>query len=57
MKNGKKPAVRRCKLIQARRMNPADWLVTKDTPTEKHLVHRHFDRVRKVIVKGGDSDG
>lgn len=51
MKNGKKPTVRQKKLIQALRMNPADWLVTKDTPTEMHLVHRHFDRERKVIVK------
>lgn len=30
-----------------------DWLVVKDTPREMHLVHRHFDKTKKIIPKGG----
>ena len=52
MKHGKRPTVAQSKLIQRRHMNPEDWFVVKDTPTEMHLVHRHFDYVRKVIKKG-----
>ena len=52
MKHGKRPTVAQSKLMQRRHLNPADWFVVKDTPTEMHIVHRHFDNVRKVIVKG-----
>lgn len=51
MKHGKKPTVRQCKLIQSKRLNPADWLIVKDTPEEMVIVHRHSDTVTKTIPK------
>ena len=56
MKHGKQPTVVQSKLMQRRHLKPADWFVGKDTPTEMHIVHRHFDNVRKAIVKGAVID-
>lgn len=53
MKNGKKPTVAQCKFIKSKKLNPADWLVTKDTPAHMELVHRYSDQTRKIIPKGG----
>lgn len=53
MKNGKKPTVKQKKLMQQYRLNSADWLVVKDTPTEMLLVHRHSDKTTRTIPKGG----
>lgn len=53
MKHLKNPTREQKKLIQRKRMNAADWMVERDTPSEMVLVHRHFDRVRKVIHKEG----
>lgn len=51
MKHGKKPTVSQRKLIQKWRLNPADWLVSKDTPEEMVIVHRHSDYIIKTIHK------
>jgi hypothetical protein len=40
------------KLIQKWKLDPANWLVVKDTPDQMVLVHRHFDTKTKVIPKG-----
>ena len=56
MKNGKNPTVAQRKLIQKWKMNPADWLVVKDEPSQMTLVHRHFDKKTKIIPKGGHLD-
>lgn len=53
MKHGKKPTVKQCKLMQRWGLDPADWLVVKDTPDEMHLVHRFSETTTKVIPKGG----
>ena len=53
MKHGKKPTVQQRKLIQQWKLKSEDWLVTKDTPTELHLVHRHSDRTTRIIHKKG----
>lgn len=53
MKHGKKPTREQMKLMVRWRLDPTMWLVVKDTSTEMHLVHRHFDRTRRVIPKGG----
>lgn len=50
MKNPKKPTYEQRKLIQQWGLNPMDWLVSKDTPTETMLVHRHTNAVR-IITK------
>lgn len=52
MKYGKKPTREQMKLMVRWRLDPTMWLVVKDTSTEMHLVHRHFDRTRRVIPKG-----
>ena len=51
MKHGKKPTREQRKLIQKWKLNPADWMIERDTPEEMVLVHRHFDRVKKIIHK------
>lgn len=51
IKNGKKPTREQRKLIQQRRLDPAVWLVIKDTPEEMVLVHRYSDKTTKVIRK------
>ena len=51
MKNGKRPTVRQRKLIQQWNLDPADWLVVKDTPEEMHLIHRFSDSKKKIIPK------
>jgi len=52
MKHGKKPTAAQRKLIQKWNLDPANWLVVKDTPSEMVLIHRHFDSKTKVIPKG-----
>ena len=52
MKNGKNPTIAQRKLMQKWKLDSSMWLVVKDTPTEMHLVHRHFERTKKIIRKG-----
>lgn len=52
MKAGKKPTVNQRKFIKGNRLNPENWLVVKDTPSEMVLVHRHFDNKTRTIKKG-----
>lgn len=51
MKHGKKPTVQQRKLMQQWKLDPAAWLVYKDTPTEMYLVHRHSDKTTRIILK------
>ncbi len=51
MKNGKKPTYEQRKRLEAWGLNPREWLVSKDTPNETVIVHRHTDTVR-TITKG-----
>lgn len=57
MKHGKKPTVAQRKLMEKWKLDWRDWLVVKDTPEKMELVHRLFERTRKVIPKGGTKDG
>ena len=52
MKNGKRPTVAQKRLMEKWRLNPADWLVSKDTPEKILLVHRHSDKTTKTLPKG-----
>lgn len=52
MKNGKNPTREQRKLMQKWKLDSSMWLVVKDTPTEMHIVHRHFDKTKKIIRKG-----
>lgn len=51
MKNGKKPTREQRKLLQKWKLDPAMWLVVKNTPDRMELVHRYFDHTRKIIPK------
>lgn len=57
MKHGKNPTREQKKLLIKWKLDPAMWLVVKDTPERMELVHRHFDRVTKIVPKGGRNDG
>lgn len=48
MKNGKKPSWNQRKLIQQLGLDPHDWLVVKDQPTEMVIVHRFTQTVRTI---------
>lgn len=57
MKHGKKPTREQRKLLMKRKLNTSDWLVVKDEPSKMTLVHKHFDKVTKIIPKGVRDDG
>lgn len=48
MKAGKKPTVAQCKFIQKMGLNAENWFVSKDTPTEMLLVHRHLNQTKTI---------
>lgn len=54
MKHGRKPTVAQRKLMQKWKLDPAVWLVTKDTPERMELVHRYSDKTTKTIEKGNE---
>ena len=55
MKHLKKPTREQKKLIQKGKLNPADWMVERDTTEEMVLVHRHSGQ-KKIIQKGAKGD-
>lgn len=57
MKNGKNPTREQKKLMVKWKLDPTSWLVVKDTPERMELIHRHFDRTKKIIPKGVREDG
>lgn len=57
MKHGVRPTVSQKKLMVKWKLDPTMWLVSKDTSTEMTLVHKHFDKVTKIIPKGVREDG
>lgn len=57
LKHGKKPTVAQRKLMTKWKLDWRDWLVVKDTPERMELVHRLFDKTRKIIPKGVREDG
>lgn len=54
MKHGCKPTYEQRKLIQGVDLDPHDWLVVKDTPTEMVLVNRYSDQTTRTIPKEVD---
>ena len=57
MKHGVKPTREQRKLMQKWKVNTQDWLVERETLHELVLIHRHFDRTKKIIPKGVREDG
>ena len=57
MKHGKNHTREQRKLISKWKLDSSMWLVVKDTPEKMELVHRHFDRTKKIIPKGVRENG
>ena len=57
MKHGKKPTREQRKLMEKWKVNTQDWLVERETLSQLILVHRHFDKTKKIIPKGVREDG
>ena len=57
MKHGKKPTVAQRKLMTKWKLDWRDWLVERETITELVLIHRHFDKTKRIIPKGVREDG
>jgi hypothetical protein len=50
MKNGKRPTLNQKKIIDAARLNPADWLIVKNLPHQLHIIHRDTGNARVIEV-------
>ncbi|WP_169810076.1 DUF6906 family protein [Paenibacillus antarcticus] len=48
MKNGKRPTRRQLSIISESVATPADWLVSKSTSNELHLVHRYAKQTKII---------
>ena len=57
MKHGKNPTREQRKLMQKWKLDWRDWLVERENPTQLILIHRHFDKTKKIIPKGVRDDG
>lgn len=56
MKQLKKPTRSQKMLLQKRKLNPADWMIERDTPEQLVIIHRRFDSKKKIIPKGDKHD-
>ena len=57
MKHGKKHTREQRKLMEKWKLDSSMYLVVKDTPERMELVHRHFERTKKIIPKGVRENG
>jgi len=48
MKNGKCPTRGQKKFLKSLRLNPDNWLVVKNSPSEVIIVHRHSGQQRTI---------
>lgn len=48
MKHGKSPTRAQKIMLRGYRLDPANWLVVKDTSTETVIQHRHTGTVRTI---------
>lgn len=48
MKYGRRPTRRQREMIKQRRLDPHNWLIVKDTPTEMVIAHRVSGLVRVI---------
>lgn len=56
MKHGKRPTREQRKFIKSWGLCPENWLVTVDAPDRMELVHRHSDKTKRIIHKGGSKN-
>ncbi len=57
MKHGKNPTLAQRKLMTKWKLDWRDWLVERETLTQMILIHRHYDKTKKIIPKGVREDG
>jgi hypothetical protein len=50
MKSGKRPTRKQKDAIRSVRLNPDNWLVTKNLSEELHLVHRYTNKPRVIKI-------
>jgi hypothetical protein len=48
MKQGKRPTKKQKMALKAARLNPENWLVTKNVQGKLHIVHRETGRERII---------
>ena len=48
MKHGTRPTVAQKKLLAARRLDPDNWLIERDTPEVLVVVHRYSGQTRTI---------
>ena len=48
MKNGKRPTVAQKKYLKAQGLNPENWLIVKNEPSQLVIVHRHSGQRRTI---------
>lgn len=51
MKHGCRPTREQRKLLGKYHLNPADWLIIKDTSADLHIVHRYIESTKRIIPK------
>lgn len=51
MKQLRKPTREQRKFIQSKRLNPDNWMIERDTPSEMVLVHKRIDNKTRTIRK------
>ncbi len=48
MKHGKNPTVKQKKQLQVMKVNPDNWLISKDTPETMVIIHRVTGESRTI---------
>ncbi|WP_175406502.1 hypothetical protein [Bacillus sp. FJAT-27264] len=52
MKQGRRPNRRQMKIIQEKRLNPSNWFVERDNPSEMVIVHRQSGSAKSIQKAG-----
>ena len=47
---GKNPTRQQKKIMQERRLDPNEWLVLKNPPTELHIQHRETKKIKVLSI-------
>ncbi len=49
MKNGKNPTLKQKIILKEARLNPDNWLVVKNLPSQMELVNRDTGRLKRLL--------
>lgn len=56
MKHGKKPTKAQKIILKEHHLNPDNWLIVKNTPTEMLVVHRYTNATRSIRLKRDEEE-